>query len=130
MIKDYQKWMGVKSEVNNEIGLVADKYFKERDIWWASIGENIGSEEDGKGERFLRPILILRKFNRNLLLIVPLSTTDKEGAYYFRFKCKERVSNALLSQIKSIDSSRLAKKIGMISDGDFKLLKEKIRIII
>jgi len=130
MIKNYKEWMNVKSEINNEIDLIANKYFKERDIWWANVGENIGSEEDGKGDRFVRPVLILRKFNKNLLLIVPLSTTDKEGSYYFKFQCKEKISNALLSQIKSIDSSRLAKKIGMISDGDFNLIKDKIRKII
>ena len=130
MNKDYVAWTRIKSEINNKISFIENKYFKERDIWWANVGENIGFEEDGKGERFLRPILVLRKFNKNLLLIVPLSKTDKEGKYYFNFRYDKKYSNALLSQIKSIDSSGLAKKIGMISTIEFNLIKEKIRKLI
>jgi mRNA interferase MazF len=47
--------------------------FKERDIWWVSIGVNVGFEEDGKHEKFLRPVLILKKFNKELFLGIPNS---------------------------------------------------------
>ena len=130
MIKDYSIWTPIKKEINNGIGMMNSKYFKERDIWWANFGENVGFEEDGKGSRFLRPILVLRKFNQKLLLVVPLSTTNKEGKYYFQFKFNSKFSNALLSHLRSIDSSRLAKKIGMVSSNEFSLIKDKIRKII
>ena len=42
-------------------------YFKEKDIWWASLGANIGHEQDGKNESFERPILVLKKFNKYIL---------------------------------------------------------------
>ncbi len=109
-MKDYKIWTPVKIRINNRCSFPQSRHFKERDIWWASVGENIGFEEDDKGDDFLRPIIILRKFSRDLVLVVPLSKTNKEGKYYFKFKCNEKESNALLSQIKSIDSSRLAKR--------------------
>ena len=129
MYKDYSEWMNVKREINNKIGLKI-KYFKEKDIWWANIGENVGFEEDGKGEHFLRPVLILRKFNQNLLLSVSLSNTNKEGIYYSKFKSKKIQGNVLLSQIRTIDSARLTRKMGMVSDLDFNIIKEKLRKII
>ena len=33
--------------------------FKERDIFWVSIGQNIGYEQNGKSDIFSRPVLIL-----------------------------------------------------------------------
>lgn len=29
-------------------------FFQEREIWFAFVGKNIGFEQDGKGEKFLR----------------------------------------------------------------------------
>ena len=46
---------------------------KERDIWWCSIGVNIGDEIDGKNELFHRPVLILKKFSSELCLVAPTS---------------------------------------------------------
>jgi len=40
-------------------------YFREREIWWASLGANIGYEQDGKHENFERPVLVLKKFSRH-----------------------------------------------------------------
>ena len=83
MTKDYKDWMPIKSQINNN-----EKYpigFKEREIWYASIGENIGFEEDGKGIKFARPVLILRVFSRKLCFVIPLSTSQKRGKYYYSF---------------------------------------------
>lgn len=82
--KDYLIWHGVKTQLNNE-SKPSSPYFYEKEIWWTSIGQNIRCEEDGKGERFLRPVLILRKFNQSFYLGVPLSTTKKRGMYYYAF---------------------------------------------
>ena len=39
--------------------------FKEGEIWWCSIGLNVGDEEYGKGPFFQRPVLIFKKFTKN-----------------------------------------------------------------
>jgi len=57
--------------------------FDERKIWWANIGENIGHEEDGKDKRFVRPFVVIRKFNKELLFGVPCSSVFKESKYYY-----------------------------------------------
>ncbi|HJV33298.1 MAG TPA: hypothetical protein VJ694_04695, partial [Patescibacteria group bacterium] len=49
-------------------------YFEEREIWWSSLGENIGSEDNGKHDIFVRPVIILKKFSRALSLAIPVTT--------------------------------------------------------
>lgn len=44
--KDFDSWNQKKKIVNNKEHL--SPLFKERDIWWLSIGINVGFEEDGK----------------------------------------------------------------------------------
>jgi hypothetical protein len=45
MEKDFWKWHSLKSEIE---GHVFVSPFYEREIWWCSIGANVGAEEDGK----------------------------------------------------------------------------------
>jgi mRNA interferase MazF len=118
--------MSVKSEVHNDC--MYPKGYKERDLWHASIGENIGFEEDGKGKTFDRPVLILRAFNKQFCCVVPLSTTGKRGKFYCSFDGGTgKVSVALLSQIRTIDTSRLRHKIGVCKMWNFLEIKRKIR---
>ena len=64
---------------------------------------------------------------REVFFGVPLTHTDKKGKYYFSFKLSAGVSVAILSQIRLFDAKRMKYKIGMISEKDFSILKEKIR---
>jgi mRNA interferase MazF len=70
MEKDYKNWMPIKSEINN--GERFPKGIKEREIWICNLGDNVGFEEDGKGNDFTRPVLILKVFNRRFCYVVPL----------------------------------------------------------
>lgn len=60
VMKDYKNWHNLKLKIENN-GTKKKKKFREREIWWCSLGENIGFEQDGKNEKFERPILVLRK---------------------------------------------------------------------
>ncbi|MDR1015733.1 MAG: type II toxin-antitoxin system PemK/MazF family toxin [Coriobacteriales bacterium] len=121
--KDYSRWMPVKAGVNNA-GRHAS--FKERDVFWTSIGENVGFEEDGKGPMFRRPVLVVKKFNDWLFWGVPLSTTRNRGRHYHEVTVKGRPSVALLSQAGVWDSARLANKTGMVGQEEFDALKRKL----
>jgi mRNA-degrading endonuclease toxin of MazEF toxin-antitoxin module len=63
--------------------------------------------------------------------VLPLSTTDKRGRYYYEFDGHTgKQSIALLSQPRTIDSARLRRKIGYISKTAFDELKMKLRSVI
>lgn len=126
MKKDYKGWHPKKAELHNERPRV---FFKEREIWFCHLGENIGFEQDGRGEEFLRPAIILKKFNNEVLWIVPLTKTDRKSEkYYFTFSFRQgQKSSAILSQVRLIDAKRLKYLGGYIKKDDFILLKTKIR---
>lgn len=128
-MKDYEIWTPVKIEVNNKE--LFPKGFKEREIWICNIGDNIGFEEDGKGKDFTRPILILKVFNRRFCYVLPLSTTQKRGKYFYPFDGNTgKTSVALLSQMRAIDSIRLRGKIGFINKQDFMKIKNQLKELI
>ena len=54
MRKDFIKWSKVKERVNDLDS--SHIYFQERKIWWCYLGLNVGTEEDGKGDYFMRPV--------------------------------------------------------------------------
>ena len=122
--KDFDKWIELKKELhfrNEEI------LFHEREIWWCSLGLNIGFEEDGKNENFERPILIIKKFNRNVLWILPLTRSQKEGNYYYRItQGDEDDSVVILSQLRLISSKRLLRKMRMLEKTEFDDILNKI----
>ena len=126
MKKDFKKWHGQKQRVENERPRV---FFNEREIWFCYLGENVGFEQDGRGDEFLRPVVVLKKFNNEVLWTVPLTRTEKKNKYYFPFSFLEgkNISVAILSQIRLVDAKRLKYKIGDMKVADFVTLKSKIR---
>ncbi len=124
MKKDFKKWHRQKSDINDNR---ARLHFHKRDVWFTNVGVNIGFEQDGKGKEFLRPIVILNKFNNETLWGITLTSKKKIGEYYFTFEHDSgRESTANLSQLRLIDSKRLKYQIGTISENDFVELKKRI----
>ena len=127
--KDYKKWHPIKQRVNN----VPDKrpFFHEREIWFCYLGENVGFEQDGGGDEFMRPVVIIRKFNNEIFWAIPLTRSGKKTKYYFSFTIHSSgPSTAVLSQIRLIDARRLSRKIGDISETDFEMLKKKLKALL
>ncbi len=122
---DFDLWNEVKKETNKKSYPL---HFKEREIYFIRVGKNIGFEQNGKGEYFLRPVLVLRKFSRYFFVGIPLTSQAKEDMFHFKFSFKaNKHSYAILSQIRAFDANRLERKIGKISNDDFAELKKRLR---
>ncbi len=128
MKKDFHSWVEVKEESH----LKEDRLlFKVRDVWWCKLGANIGDEEDGKGRLFLRPVLVIRKFNKRVFIGLPFSSIIKEDNYfYYKFEFQGKPQSVIISQIRLFDSKRLSHKLGAVSNADFKEIKEKTKNLI
>ncbi len=128
MQKNFDSWMDIKKQSQqNNLRLP----FKERDVWWCKLGANIGEEEDGKGKLFLRPVLIIKKFNKRIFIALPLSSISKENNYFYHsFEFKNKVQSIILSQIKLLDSKRLIDRMGTIPKNEFLIIKEKAKKLI
>ena len=59
-----------------------NRLFHEGEIWWCSIGLNVGDEVFGKGPQFTRPVLIFKKFTGSSFLGIPLTSKVKSGSWY------------------------------------------------
>jgi mRNA interferase MazF len=111
MKKDYSGWHAQKATINDKDGTAL---FHEREIWWCSLGLNVGTEQDG-GQDYERPVVILRKFNLESSLVAPLTGRTREGRYYFPLgRIDDRDATVILSQIRFIDRKRLKNKIAML----------------
>lgn len=121
-MKDFQKWHNLKKDLHEKDRIV---YFREKQIWWCILGLNIGYEQDGKNKYFLRPVLILKKFNPKVLWILPITTSGKNGKYYYQYEYDNKKYSIILSQIRLISSKRLLRKIRILSKEDFEKTKKK-----
>ena len=125
MKKDFQKWHNRKELLHKE---KIRPFFREREVWFCTLGVNIGFEQDGSGTEFLRPTLIIKKFNNEVFWGLPLTKNLKKSRYYYQFfiEKKEEMSTAILSQVKLTDAKRLQYKLGDISEKDLMEMKKRL----
>ncbi len=123
MQKDFDTWNSTKKQINNK---VFKSYVHAREIWWCSLGINVGDEEDGKNDLFERPVLIIKKFNQRIVLAVPLTTKIKGNPYYFSFIHDGTTFSVILSQIRLLSTSRLSRRIRTINQTLFNQIREAI----
>jgi mRNA interferase MazF len=120
-MKDFIKWFSLKPKLDSYIHKAP--FVSEGDIWWASIGENVGSEIGGKSELFSRPVIIYKKLAHGFYFVIPTATKEKAGSWYVSFTHKEKVTVACLHQARSIDYRRLSTKLGTLSHEDLMTVK-------
>ncbi len=114
----FHNWAVLKPKIHfsaQEPGL----YFRERQIWWTSIGQNIGSEENGKNKNFERPVLVFKKFNKDVFLGMPISTKIKIGDYRYVFVQNGKQFCLNTSQMRVMSSKRLLRLIGRMQQVDY-----------
>jgi len=123
-MKKFDDWNIQKKELDGG----AVKLYKAREIWWCSLGVNVGFEQDGVGDSFHRPVIVLKGFSKQVCVIVPLTTSIKNNPYHLPLgQINERNSFAIISQIKLIDTRRLVDKVGMLNQEKFTELKNAIK---
>lgn len=124
----FDEWTKIKKVTQHNTRIV---YFHPREIWFIRIGENIGFEQSGKGHEFLRPVVILKKFNKRVFWAVLLTTVRKDGRYYFPIENSGgKRATAVLSQVRLTDAKRLRYKIGDVDVETFQNMKKAISEIL
>jgi len=97
---------------------------KDGNIYLISIGRNVGNESYGKGEVFLRPVIVFKKLGHNYFIGIPLTSKEKIGNYFFKFPYKDKNSYAMFNQIRTFNVKRILKYHGKIKKDDFIELKK------
>ncbi len=127
-MKNFKNWHNLKTEIDHN--KPRPPFFYEREIWFCTLGLNIGHEQDGTGKDSLRPIIIMKKLSNDMCLAIPLTTKDKNHIYSFKFNFKNIRNVALIDQMRVIDTKRLAYKHGTLNQADFSSIKEKTKQMI
>ena len=124
MEKNFDKWNKVKCHLDISDKIPPD--FKIREVWWCSVGMNVGFEIYGKNSLFTRPVLILHRYSKQTLFGIPLSSKRKEVYYRFPIKFKGIAGDALIDQGRSLDAKRLVDRMGRMDGGEFNRIKKSI----
>ncbi len=115
-IKNFDCWNKEKQYVNSQ---ERELYFAQREIWWCSLGVNVGTEIDGKNGKYERPVLILKHINKDMALILPLTSKAKADDFHLKISSNNMVSFVKISQSRTISSKRLIRKIDTLDDMQF-----------
>jgi hypothetical protein len=83
----FLEWIGLKQKLHRR--LKAPPSFA-GDIWWASIGENVGSEINGKSRLFSRPVIIFKKLAHGFYFVIPTTSKSKVGSWFVPFRQADR----------------------------------------
>lgn len=118
----FNKWNEAKKDIHINKNRI---HFRQGEIWFVHIGQNIGYEVYGKGEEFLRPVVVFRKINKNTFLSIPLTSKLKDDKFHCIINFKEKQNSAILTQVKTIDAKRLRYKIGSIDRKIFGKLEKQ-----
>ena len=121
-VKEIKRWLDLKIKLwTNDKRVV----FRQGEIWWCSLGLNLGEEIFGKGKKFTRPVLAFKKLTSNSFMGLPLTTHGRKGSWYVELETGGVKRWALLNQARILDKRRLTNKIGRISNGNFQRIKKR-----
>lgn len=107
-MKDFYNWNEKKIKIDKNKKY---KHPKAGEVWWCSVGVNIGTEIYGKGIDYSRPVIVINADMGESFLGIPLTSKIKNGKYSCIVRIAEgRLSTAQVSQIRSFDKRRLLKR--------------------
>ncbi|MFA6432238.1 MAG: type II toxin-antitoxin system PemK/MazF family toxin [Candidatus Paceibacterota bacterium] len=118
----------------NELAKALDErlpiYSNTREIWWCSVGMNIGTEIYGKNNLFERPTLIVHLYNSETALILPITGKARNKRFFMPIRLNGKDCYVMLSQPRTISTKRLLKKEKRLPQEEFDvILKAFINLI-
>ncbi len=118
--KNFDGWNEVKKYIETSHQSV---YSYPGEIWWCSIGINIGVEADGKNDKFERPVLIIKVYNKDTLIILPTTSRAKNDIFHHKIVSRGKNMWVKLTQSRVISSKRLIRKMDTLDENTFNNLK-------
>ena len=121
-MKNFDEWNKIKKEIN----IIPKKaYAYPREIWWCSLGLNVGVETDGKNENYERPVVVMKVYNKESMVILPLTTKKKNDKFHFKIEREETTTWIKLTQTRVISNKRLLRKVDVLNEDIFNELTKK-----
>jgi mRNA interferase MazF len=109
MLQRFSEWFGLKKKLHER---QQTPLISEREVWCASVGENVGSEINGKSALFSRPVIIYKKLSHGFYFVIPTTTQKKERSWFVRVRYQRTDMTACLHQAREIGHRRLSSRHG------------------
>ncbi len=126
MEKDFDRW----NEIKKELSRADDEptvFPKEGEVWMCSIGKNVGFEQNGAGDSFSRPVLVVKKFNNRMFWVVPLSTKQKSLDFYYNFIDPKNLRVAvILAQLRLVSIKRFRRNLYTMAQEDIAAVRNRL----
>jgi mRNA-degrading endonuclease toxin of MazEF toxin-antitoxin module len=74
-----------------------------------------------------RPVLIIKIFNEKMLRVVPLTSIKRQDENHIPVSFSGNSVSAKLSQLRTISTQRLSRKLGIIDQFQFNKVVEAIK---
>ncbi len=125
-IKEFDNWNNKKKQTDSK-PVDRELFIHEREVWWCSVGINIGVEIDGKNENFERPVLLVKKFNGMMFWGIPLTSKAKENPFILKVEHSKGISYANIAQLRLFSTKRILRKVGVINEKSFLEVLAKLK---
>lgn len=132
--KDFDTWNKVKKQTEQGERKV---FAHPREVWWCSLGVNIGAEIDGKNDSFERPVIIMKVYNKETMLVLPTTGRAKKDKFHppLEIESLNKQTNEIinrtvyvkLTQARVISNKRLIRKVGVIKEEIFLNIQKEFR---
>ena len=127
MQKDFDTWNTAKKKIHTSRAPFAHA----REIWWCSLGVNVGFEQDWTGSNYDRPAAILKSLSRETCLVIPLTTSAHAHPLRLSVGIVEgKEARAVLSQMRVVDTKRLVRKVGVLEKGVFEIMRNAVKAML
>jgi mRNA-degrading endonuclease toxin of MazEF toxin-antitoxin module len=123
-IKRFAEWLKLKQKIHEG---THTPLYREGEVWWCNLGENIGTEINGKSTFFTRPIVIFKRLDDRSFVGMSLSTTIKSGSWYAGINFQEKPVSVVISQLRTLSVKRLYSKIGELDEKNRQIVTTAFR---
>lgn len=128
--EEYQKWFRIKCRLN---AARLSFFIHRKEIWVCHFGLNVGHEQHGAGDSFVRPVLVLNTVSSDLMICLPLSSRIKQSKFHHSLEEVENLkmkSCVKLDQIRILDRKRFIRKVGVVPTKMFKEIAKKTKTLV
>ena len=124
---DFEQWNKIKQQLNAS---ERTTYIHEGDVWFCSIGKNIGHEQDGKNYYYERPVLIVCRFTADYFWGIPITSSARTGPYSMEIEFAGIKRVALLFHLRSYDRKRLGRRMGCIGCKQLETIRARLATLL
>jgi mRNA-degrading endonuclease toxin of MazEF toxin-antitoxin module len=76
----------------------------------------------GSYKDFERPVVVVKVYNKQSLIVLPITTKQKSDSFHYKIKTGDKASWVKLTQMRMISTKRLLRKIDLLDQEAFSVL--------